>query len=64
MINQPSEECDGTALPQCPSGSYCATNCLCVVGIPAVSEWGLAVLTLIGLVSGTILFGRRRVAAH
>jgi len=34
------------------------------VGIPAVSEWGLAVLTLIGLVSGTILFGRRRVAVH
>ncbi|MFH1108500.1 MAG: hypothetical protein V1790_04780 [Planctomycetota bacterium] len=56
------EECDGTGLPLCPSGEYCATNCQCLEGIPAVSEWGLAVLTLIGLVSGTILFGRRRVA--
>jgi cysteine-rich repeat protein len=64
LINVAGEECDGSALPQCPAGSYCATNCTCVVGIPAVSEWGLAVLTLIGLVSGTILFGRRRVAAH
>jgi cysteine-rich repeat protein len=62
LINQPSEVCDGTATPLCPSGSYCASNCLCVEGIPAVSEWGLAVLLLIGLVSGTILFGRRRVA--
>jgi cysteine-rich repeat protein len=58
------EECDGTALPLCPGGSYCALNCICVVGIPAVSEWGLAVLTLIGLVSGTILFGRRRAAVR
>ena len=66
IINQAPgvEECDGTATPLCPAGSYCATNCHCVVGIPAVSEWGLAVLTLIGLVSGTILFGRRRAAAH
>jgi|CXWL01.1.fsa_nt_gi hypothetical protein len=32
--------------------------------IPTVSEWGLAVLTLIGLTAGTILFARnRRVAA-
>jgi cysteine-rich repeat protein len=63
MVNQTSEECDGTA-GTCASGSYCGTNCLCIEGIPAVSEWGLAVLTLIGLVSGTILFGRRRAAAH
>jgi len=58
------EECDGTGIPLCAAGSYCATNCRCVQGIPAVSEWGLAVLLLIGLVSGTILFGRRRVAVH
>lgn len=64
IINQTSEECDGTATPGCPAGEYCGTNCLCIEGIPAVSEWGLAVLTLIGLVSGTILFGRRRAVAH
>lgn len=64
IINQPSEQCDGTGTPLCPAGSYCATNCTCIVGIPAVSEWGLAVLTLIGLVSGTILFGRRRAAVR
>lgn len=64
LVNQTSEECDGTGVPLCADGSFCATNCLCVDGIPAVSEWGLAVLTLIGLVSGTILFGRRRVAVR
>ncbi len=32
---------------------------LCVA-VPAVSEWGLVVLTLIGLVSGSIVFSRRR----
>jgi hypothetical protein len=58
------EECDGTGTPLCPEGSQCNRLCRCYTGIPAVSEWGLAVLTLIGLVSGTILFGRRRVAAH
>lgn len=30
--------------------------------VPAVSEWGLVVLTLIGLVAGMIVFGRRRPA--
>ena len=30
--------------------------------VPAVSEWGLIVLTLIGLAAGTILFARRRPA--
>ncbi len=34
---------------------------LCVA-VPAVSEWGLVVLTLIGLVSGSIVFGRWRPA--
>lgn len=63
-LNNPPEVCDGTATPPCPDGSYCSLDCQCVEGIPAVSEWGLAVLTLIGLVSGTILFGRRRVAVR
>ncbi len=65
MVNQPSEQCDGTANAACiPGSEHCSTDCLCHPGIPAVSEWGLAVLLLIGLVSGTILFGRRRAVAH
>ncbi|MCH8150396.1 MAG: hypothetical protein IH987_20860 [Planctomycetes bacterium] len=28
--------------------------------IPTVSEWGLVVITLLGLATGTILYGRRR----
>ena len=32
------------------------------VAVPAVSEWGLVVLTLIGLVSGSIVFARWRPA--
>ncbi len=32
--------------------------------IPAVSEWGLVVLTLIGLVCGSIVFGRWRMATR
>ena len=30
--------------------------------VPAVSEWGLIVMTLIGLALGTVFYGRRRVA--
>lgn len=42
--------CDGNTDNDCPP----------VVGVPTVSEWGLAILTLIGLVVGTILFSRKR----
>ncbi len=31
--------------------------------IPTVSEWGLVVTTLLGATAGTLVFGRRRVAA-
>jgi len=30
-------------------------------GVPTLSEWGLVVLTLVGLASGAILFGRRAI---
>jgi cysteine-rich repeat protein len=60
------EDCDppGSLGAPCPAGGSCNSICKCLDGIPAVSEWGLAVLTLIGLVSGTILFGRRREAVR
>ncbi len=55
----------------CPAGAACAnpapcaglTDCL-EPPVPAVSEWGLLVLVLIGLTAGTVIFGRKRVAAH
>ena len=28
--------------------------------VPTVSEWGLAIMTLLGLTAGTIIYGRRR----
>lgn len=34
-----------------------------VARIPTVSEWGLIVMTVLGLTAGTIIFGRRRRAA-
>jgi len=63
VINQVSEECDGADAAACPVGGSCNSYCKCIDGIPAVSEWGLVVLTLVGLVMGTILFGRRRAVA-
>jgi cysteine-rich repeat protein len=54
------EQCDdgNTA-----DGDGCSANCTIeVVGVPAVSEWGLLVLVLIGLTVGTVMFGRRRQA--
>jgi len=56
-------DCTGGGLQFFP-GATCAdveAQGLCVA-VPAVSEWGLIVLTLIGLVSGSIVFGRWRPA--
>ena len=33
---------------------------VCAAQIPTVSEWGLIVITLLGLTAGTVIFGRRR----
>ena len=41
----------------------CATNpasCLCAEAIPTVSEWGLVIVTLLGLTAGTMMIGHRR----
>ena len=46
-------------LPRTPG----AMNVTCpVTGIPTVSEWGMAVMTLLVLSAGTIVLMRRRVA--
>jgi cysteine-rich repeat protein len=58
-VREAGEQCDGAALSACPGA--CNPDCTCnFPGIPAVSEWGLVVLVLIGLAVGTIMFGRRR----
>jgi hypothetical protein len=44
----------------CPPGESCLPAC--EVAIPAVSEWGLIILTLLLLVAGKVYFGRRRSA--
>ena len=38
-------------------GDYCSADCS--VRIPAVSTWGLVVMTLVGLAAGTIRYARR-----
>jgi hypothetical protein len=50
----------GAATTSCGAGDI-DPPCLPPV-VPTVSEWGLIVMTLIGLTAGTILFSRRRVA--
>jgi len=59
-----------TCAPACPNPGNCPVGGNCAAGFPAceaapvptVSEWGLVVLTLIGCIAGTVLFGivRRR----
>jgi hypothetical protein len=49
----------------CPIGCDNSTDDDCPpAGVPTVSEWGLAILLLIGLIAGTVLFNRRRVALN
>lgn len=55
------EQCDdGNTEP----GDGCDQNCQEeLTFVPAVSEWGLLVMALLGLTVGTVLFGRRRAMA-
>lgn len=58
-----SEECDGTEVANCASG-ICNADCTCQAApVPTVSEWGLVILTLVGLTAGTLMFNRRFVPA-
>lgn len=59
----PGEECDegvgngavGCIIPDCT----CRGDCTIATEIvPAISEWGLVVMILLGLVAGTLMFGR------
>jgi len=55
--------CGPTGSCLCNSG-YSGVNC--EIGpppVPTVSEWGLAILTLTGLIAGTRLFSRRKATA-
>jgi cysteine-rich repeat protein len=60
----PPEECDDS---NTMSGDGCSATCELEPNpgqsVPAVSEWGLVVLVLIGLSAGTVVFGRRREVA-
>lgn len=49
-----------TSDAQCPPEHNCLNNvCQPKVDIPTVSQWGIAVMTLLLLVGGKIYFGRR-----
>jgi len=59
LVNQPSEDCDGTDDAACPG--ECLPDCYCPDdGIPTVSEWGIAVMALLLLVGAKVYFSRRR----
>ncbi|MBI4716206.1 MAG: IPTL-CTERM sorting domain-containing protein [Planctomycetes bacterium] len=47
----------------CPVGESCIAACDCTDVVPAVSEWGLVVLSLLLLVFGKVYFGRRTAVA-
>ncbi|MBI1827008.1 MAG: hypothetical protein HY287_01560 [Planctomycetes bacterium] len=70
----PAEDCDGTSaacpadvhITQCISGDGCcpagcnnSNDADCPLVVPTVSEWGLALLTLIGVVMGAVVFSRK-----
>ncbi len=50
--------CTATGTCNCNAG-FSGVDCSVGPPVPTVSEWGLAVLTLTGLIAGTILFARR-----
>jgi cysteine-rich repeat protein len=60
-VVEAGEQCDdGNVAP----GDGCDADCQTEIsGVPAVSEWGLLVLVLIGLTVGTVMFGRKTQAA-
>ena len=65
VVNQASEQCDGTDDAACPE--QCSAVCQCESGggggIPTVSQWGIATLALLLLVGARVYFTRRRTAS-
>jgi hypothetical protein len=66
-VREEGEQCDlgaGNGASGClPADCDCTADCKLPSDIvPAVSEWGLVVMVLIGLAAGTVMFGRKRVA--
>lgn len=57
-VVEPPEECESDA--DCAEGEQCRFDCMCATSIPAVSEWGLAALTLLGMCVGTVVLLRGR----
>ena len=58
-VLEAGEECDdGNTV----NGDGCDDCVLVPTFVPAISEWGLVVMVLIGLVAGTGMFGRKRAA--
>ena len=53
-----SEVCDDGNNTDGGPGDYCSADCSMV--IPAVSQWGLLVITLLGLTAGTLVFAKRK----
>ena len=68
------------SIPSCPGGcgnGVCSSPGVCdcfpgwtgpmcdqEVAVPAVSDWGLAILTLTGLIAGTLIYGGRPVVVQ
>ncbi len=65
-VIQLGEECDGTNDSACPGECIAPglpNECTCPTpggAIPAVSEWGILIMALFGMIVGTALFGRMR----
>jgi len=51
---------DNEGVFECEDGANARPFDDALHSVPAVSEWGLIVMTLLGLTAGTIVFGRRR----
>ncbi len=60
VVNQPSEQCDGSDNGACPGP--CLPDCTCKPGtkVPTIPQWGLVGLGLLTVIGGAIIVGRRR----
>jgi len=59
-VREGNELCDGTDDAACLG--VCGNDCSCPTPVPAMSDWGMAALIVVGCVAGTVFFRRRRSA--